>query len=399
MPRRRKKAKKLVFGFTLMELLIVLGILTVLMSIVIIALNPFQQLNRANDVSTKAIANDFVSAAQQFYATEKEMPWTKNQNCKNEFASGKTLADMPDCTQELTGGGKLQDTYAQASQLKDLYVNVCGSSAVVCYNPKSKIENADAETKYDKFGVNQPGCPAASGDSANCYWCKPLNNETKCTEPTPTPTALPTPTPTRAPTATPTPPPDYVTLYGIGGYKLDDTKFFQTYAVLAFTDPGIPPNWDIDVSMRPDFGGTTSFTSIGYTVNGVPATTNTDTIFWVAYAGDGNFGTLTSPSYQAQTKLSAKHFAFISMPYEWSQYASGCGKTIYWRVVQSPNGGVGYYPTPHGPTYTGTIDCTTKVGVVSDWYDINNDGVVDWVDYIIEALQTKLRYGGWQPPE
>ena len=32
-------------------------------------------------------------------------------------------------------------------------------------------------------------------------------------------------------------------------------------------------------------------------------------------------------------------------------------------------------------------------------WDPNNDGIVNWIDYIILSMNTKSRAGGWQPPE
>ena len=195
--------------------------------------------------------------------------------------------------------------------------------------------------------------------------------------------------------AYPTPEP-----YPIAGYNLDDTKFLQTYAVLAFPQPTFSPNWDIDISFRPDFGGT-SRTGFGYYGSTISYPVNVDTIFDVAYAGDGNFGSVLSSTYTAQATLTPKHFAFISLPYLWTQYVNGCGKNIYWRVVGWPGDSSGLI----GPTYTNVVDCTTKVGVELGTIgtlpqdDFNGNGVFDSTDDVIGSLWTKFRAGGWQPPE
>ncbi|MEO6508773.1 MAG: LamG domain-containing protein, partial [Patescibacteria group bacterium] len=76
-----------------------------------------------------------------------------------------------------------------------------------CYDPSSKVENTDAESRYTKFGVNQPGCPGQS-DDVECYWCRPLVNTPSCNldgSPTPIPTANPS-LPVVIPTSTPIPP-------------------------------------------------------------------------------------------------------------------------------------------------------------------------------------------------
>lgn len=82
-------------GFTLIELLVVVGILAVLLAVVIIAVNPSEQLSKANDVSIKTVAKDFVQAGISFYAEENELPWDSDHACQAELAAGETLADMP----------------------------------------------------------------------------------------------------------------------------------------------------------------------------------------------------------------------------------------------------------------------------------------------------------------
>ncbi len=102
----------------------------------------------------------------------------------------------------------------------------------------------------------------------------------------------------------------------------------------------------------------------------------------------------------------------MSQPYLWKSYIQGCGKTLYWRIVSSDR-------TQIGPTYSGTIDCATTVGVIDpplSWYtvfdavlqkqkyydlswDADNNGVINYADYVIMAMKTKARAGGWVLPE
>src|SRR5260221_4571392 len=403
-------------GFTLIELLVVIGILAILLTLVLVALNPFEDFAVTKDVSVKAVVQDYIAASVDYYVSIKALPWNKDAACLTELNVGQTLADMPSCTRDFINDNKFEQSYNSSEELKGIYLTKCGNSAVLCYNPKSKVEYQQDQPLYNKFGVNQPGCPGQNGPSPDCYWCKPILNDPQCLV-SPTPTPIPTATPTLVLTATPTPTPTPTLpcLYPVGSYCLDDTKFFQTYAVLAFPYPGFPAystqkdqdggidsGWSIDVSFRPDFGGTTTVDGFGYFVNGIPATTNADTDLWATYAGNGNFYADWAANCvkKYQTDLTSKHFAFLSMPFEWSKYINGCGKQIYWRVVNFRTGipGVNYDSNKFSPTYTSTVDCSTKVGV-GTWLDMNNDGIIDWTDYIIESLDTKLRYGGWQPPE
>lgn len=53
-------------GFTLIELLVVIGILAVLLAITLIAINPTQQLESADDTKRKADVNAILNAINQY---------------------------------------------------------------------------------------------------------------------------------------------------------------------------------------------------------------------------------------------------------------------------------------------------------------------------------------------
>lgn len=55
-------------GFTLVELLIVIGILAVLLAIVLIAINPQQQFKEANNTARKADVNAIINAISSYAA-------------------------------------------------------------------------------------------------------------------------------------------------------------------------------------------------------------------------------------------------------------------------------------------------------------------------------------------
>lgn len=797
-----KKRRKILLGFTLIELLVALGILAVLLSIILIAVNPFEQINKASDVTTKAASKDLVSAVNYFFTAEKVTPWTKDVSCKTELTTGKVLTDMPSCAQDLTKGGKLEESVMGSSQAREMYVTECADAVAVCYNPKSQAFLKEDDAKYTKNGAIQPGCPggpncysctfstndaqecfqalnpngslalvlsptpgqpipipdrhskdlctasqpgeaacmadvvtnssgtpltslappagfgpaqlhsaynlpctpggtvqstcatpssfgprtiaivdafhsptieadlavynqtyglppctiangclrivnqngttspmpsvnslwaleialdvqmahavcqtckilvvetnsnylndlsagvnraalmganaisnsyggadwagetaydsafdhpgvfitASSGDwgygtyhpassshviavggtrlslypdntyASETVWngagsgCSPYytantfqtslagwsatgcgtkrgvadvsavadpntgvaiynstsysgrtgwwvlggtsvsspivsaalvlqeanpasatqyvydhanryrdvttgsngscGGKTACTAaagydgptglgspnilPPANTTPIPTPTPL-SPTATPTisaptPTPGPIT------YKLDDTKFLDTYAVFTFPDPGIPSPWNVDVSYRTDFGG------VVHDVTDPGDGAGADTFTRFAYAADGHMGSAGSVSDNARLANTSKLLAFQSTPnIKWANYQQ-CGKTLYYRLTNY------YDKTQHGPTYSAVIDCTTVVGVVDpplSWYtvydqaaqtqkqydiswDADHNGVINWNDYVIMALQTKARYGGWKPPE
>src|SRR3972149_10609169 len=62
---------KLRKGFTLVELLIVIGILAVLLAIVLIALNPARQFSQANNTKRSSDVNAILNAIHQYAADNK----------------------------------------------------------------------------------------------------------------------------------------------------------------------------------------------------------------------------------------------------------------------------------------------------------------------------------------
>lgn len=62
-------------GFTLVELLIVIAILGVIALIVIAAINPIEQANRARDTGMKSDASQLLSAMDRYFAVKNDFPW------------------------------------------------------------------------------------------------------------------------------------------------------------------------------------------------------------------------------------------------------------------------------------------------------------------------------------
>ena len=62
-------------GFTLVELLIVIGLLGAIALIVISAINPIEQSNRARDTRYKADAGQLISAIDRYFVTQSAFPW------------------------------------------------------------------------------------------------------------------------------------------------------------------------------------------------------------------------------------------------------------------------------------------------------------------------------------
>lgn len=81
----RKIKKNL--GFTLVELLIVIGLLGAIALIVIAAINPIEQANRARDTRFKADSAQLISAIDRYFAARQEFPWVTTGDATDNDAS------------------------------------------------------------------------------------------------------------------------------------------------------------------------------------------------------------------------------------------------------------------------------------------------------------------------
>ena len=157
------------FGFTLVELLIVIGLLGAIALIVIAAINPIEQANRARDTKYKSDGSQLVSAIERYFTQKSEFPWTTN-----------TPATYPSADTAFP--------YASAT-IAD--IGLCGAS---CAADGLLITNDELKTEFRgrdflKTGVtlaNQIRIGKAIGSSSSIYACFTPNSksvrEKSCTD-------------------------------------------------------------------------------------------------------------------------------------------------------------------------------------------------------------------------
>ena len=88
-------------GFTLVELLIVIGLLGAIALIVISAINPIEQSNRARDTKYKADAGQLVSAMDRYFVTQNAFPWTTFDSAT--YPSADTAVPFASATGQMYG--------------------------------------------------------------------------------------------------------------------------------------------------------------------------------------------------------------------------------------------------------------------------------------------------------
>jgi len=152
-------------GFTLVELLIVISLLGAIALIVIAAINPIEQANRARDTRFKSDGGQLISAVDRYFAANSEFPWMT--------VSADTY-DTDDSFGFLTAA--------------DEEVGICGADCdtdgvILNSNElKSEFRNRDFITKSDKGDDQQILIGKETGSSSSVYACFiPLANSTKQT--------------------------------------------------------------------------------------------------------------------------------------------------------------------------------------------------------------------------
>lgn len=347
-------------GFSLVELLVVVSIIAVVMAVIIPQISRDPQV-RSRDAVRKT---DINLLADTYF---------KNAIGDTSYKP-LTVDDFGGKVPVPPEGGTYQGLLSENSQTFKICAQLEKGKNINCLansdNPNCYCRSSNTDSGSGNEGYNNGGGGGAI---------------------LPTPSPSPSPSPSAYPQLVP-------------GYGNVESKFFETYAVYFFDRPDFPPpggGYSAHLSLNPDFSGDYTQT---YKNFGIPS----------CYGQDAP----PNISWDALKKLTGKCVGFASTPSYYAIYnRSNCGKTIYLRIAN-------YYANDAtdkkvGPTYSAKFDCTTKVGMVdppTSWYsvwdyatqkqkkyeavwDFDQNGTIDWTDYWLGAFATKIRYGGWAPPE
>jgi prepilin-type N-terminal cleavage/methylation domain-containing protein len=197
-------------GFTLVELLIVIALLGAIAVIVIAAINPIEQANKARDAKYSADSSQLVSAMERYYASNSKFPWQVTNptlTAEDEFSfvnardlgvglcgtsacndQTGTLISTDELKSEFLTRDWIKSANAQSPTLNDQQILVgkgtgSSSSIYACFVPKAKSTKdkavADGRVRTDSFtaaGIPSDGSCTLSSDNwaANkCLVCVP----------------------------------------------------------------------------------------------------------------------------------------------------------------------------------------------------------------------------------
>lgn len=184
-------------GFTLVELLIVIGLLGAIALIVIAAINPIEQANRARDTRFKSDGAQLISAIDRYFASRQSFPWVPvivtNNDSPFGFVSatnyGVGICDNPE-VEGCEADGFLLDTDELKSEFRNrdfvdttveadmLYIGKASetsSSVYACFVPASKATRQKACDEEKVYTLNADGTrtdvpPETCGPAVGTDW-------------------------------------------------------------------------------------------------------------------------------------------------------------------------------------------------------------------------------------
>jgi prepilin-type N-terminal cleavage/methylation domain-containing protein len=196
-----KKIFKQKKGFTLIELLVVIGILGILAAALVATIDPFEQLNKAQDANVKNSMVEYLTANIRYYATHNAYPWdtgitghctpdpkdtTTNGPQSALLCTGATdpstgAGCTVQCIAPLVDDSELRPSFVTAiGTLSKIYVSYYGAdqgpntnTLIACFAPKSRSGQRDPLTKYGPGGISTPtDCQSIDPTfTGTCYWC------------------------------------------------------------------------------------------------------------------------------------------------------------------------------------------------------------------------------------
>ncbi len=156
----------------------VIGILGILSAAVIIAVNPTEQIHKAQDANKKVAAHDFFNALTQYSTQKNAFPWDPvamgGVGCNGGIAPSSPIQvsspAFDSCLDALMGTGDLKASFKSSPEIQSLYLTdksgISGFTISVCFAPSSSTDSKEALTKYLQNGDG--GC---DNSTSSCYWC------------------------------------------------------------------------------------------------------------------------------------------------------------------------------------------------------------------------------------
>ena len=174
-------------GFTLMELLIVIGVLGILAAGLLAAIDPFEQLKKARDANNRNASVELLNGFTRYYASHGEFPWNLsgvNVNCDavagdvvpGSIIGGVTeLQIIDDCVNAIEADGELKVDFNDNVKTEIYISSEDDTDIAVCFAPEGKALRNDSLTKWLFDGTatitEDDGTSCPDVDNEFCLQC------------------------------------------------------------------------------------------------------------------------------------------------------------------------------------------------------------------------------------
>ncbi len=143
-------------GFTMIELLIVMGILSVLAVGVLAAIDPIEQLNKSRDTAVRNDAANILGASERYYAVKEYFPWNTASSQANTAYPAAGSPTVTNVVAELISSSELKSSfstrvakYITGTQALSIHKAANQNTVYVCFKPSSKAFIEEADTRCD----------------------------------------------------------------------------------------------------------------------------------------------------------------------------------------------------------------------------------------------------------
>jgi prepilin-type N-terminal cleavage/methylation domain-containing protein len=172
-----KKLFKQKKGFTLIELLVVIGILGILAAALVATIDPFEQLNKAQDSNVKNTLVELVDANIRYYASQNNLPWLDNgassacTTIAGSIEAGINASDAMPCIKQLVADSELKSSFTTVSNvLSKISIRGTATDITACFIPSSKSGRSASDVTWNQYATDT-GSNCANQSSTGCYWC------------------------------------------------------------------------------------------------------------------------------------------------------------------------------------------------------------------------------------
>ncbi len=171
-------AQQLKKGFTLIELLVVIGILGILAAALIATIDPFEQLNKADDATTVNVLTEYQNALLRYYANKGLMPWEDDASLcagakTNAIANANLGSTLGNCVTAMVLQSELKPSFTTATAaLNKIILNAdTDNNVTMCFIAKSKSQQRNQNSKYTQDAKPATNCLSQTNTGTACYWC------------------------------------------------------------------------------------------------------------------------------------------------------------------------------------------------------------------------------------